>query len=70
MVALVGGAAGVSSCVVVPDGAPGVRKRAAAAPVQLEAGGIARIVEPALTAAELVLLRNGLAAVERGAEDG
>lgn len=70
VVALVDGAARVSSCFVVPDGAHGVRKRAVAAPAQLEAGGIARIVEPALTPAELVRLRNGLAAVDRGAEDG
>ncbi len=67
--ALVDGAARVSCCFVVPDGASGVRRRAVAAPVQLDAGGIDRTVEPALTPAELVHLRNGLAALDRDAED-
>ncbi|MCY4027458.1 MAG: hypothetical protein OXH75_14255 [Acidobacteria bacterium] len=63
--ALVDAAARVPSCFVVPDGGHGARRRALAAPAQLDAGGIARIVEPPLTSAELVHLRNGLAAADR-----
>lgn len=57
----------VPSCFVVPEGELGARGRAVAAPVQLDAGGIARIVEPALTAAERVVLRDGIAANGSGA---
>lgn len=66
--ALADGAALISSCFVVPDGAHGARKHAVASPVQLDAGGVVRILEPALTPTELVHLRNGLAAVDRGAD--
>ena len=68
--AVLEGVARVPSCFVVPDGEGGAGKRAVAAPVQLDAGGIARIVEPALTPAEVVHLRNGLAAADRESEDG
>ena len=52
----------LASCFVLPDGELGARGRALAVPVQLDAEGIARIVEPALSADESARLRQGLAA--------
>ena len=68
--ALVERIARVPSCFVVSDGELGARGRALAVPVQLDAGGIARTVEPLLTAHELVRLRNGLAAADTAGADG
>ena len=66
VIAIVERIARVASCFVVPDGEIGTWGRALAVPAQLDAGGIARIVEPPLTARELVRLRNGLAAADPG----
>ena len=60
----------IPSCFVVPDGELEARGRAVAVPVQLDAGGIARLVVPPLTAAEQALLRNGIAAAGPAAESG
>ena len=68
--ALVDGTARIPSCFVVHDGELGARGLAVAAPVQLDAGGIARIVEPPFTAHERACLRNGLAAAERTGGNG
>ena len=59
--AVLEGLARVPSCFVVCEGELGVRGRAVAAPVQLGPGGVARIVEPALTAADHARLRTALA---------
>ena len=58
------------SCFVVHDGDLGARGRAVAAPVRLDAEGIAQVVEPPLTAHERACLRNGLADTERAGEHG
>ena len=58
--ALVERIARVPACFVVPDGELGARGRALAVPVQLDAGGIARIVEPALTPSERLRIRTAL----------
>ncbi len=50
--ALITGSSRQTSCFVVVDGEFGTRRQALAAPVQLGAGGVARIVEPALNASE------------------
>ncbi|MCY4658841.1 MAG: hypothetical protein OXF93_03380 [Acidobacteria bacterium] len=68
--ALVGRTARIPSCFVVHDGDLGARGRAVAAPVQLDTEGIARVVEPPLTARERACLRNGLADAERTGENG
>ena len=68
--ALVERMARMPCCFVVHDGELGARGRAVAVPVQLDAGGIARIVEPPLTAGERVRLGNGLAAAEPTGESG
>ncbi len=49
---LVTGSRRQTSCFVALDGEFGVRRQALAAPVRLGAGGVARIVEPALTPRE------------------
>ena len=49
---LVTGSSRQTSCFVAVDGEFGTRRQALAAPVQLGAGGVARIVEPALNAGE------------------
>ena len=58
--ALVEPVARMPSCFVVPDGELGARGRALAAPAQLDAGGIVRIVEPALPPAERARIRAAL----------
>ena len=58
--ALADGIAREPACFVVPDGEFGVRGGALAAPVQLDAGGIARIVEPALAPAERAAIRGAI----------
>ena len=68
--ALVERTARTPSCFVVHDGALGARGRAVAAPAQLDAGGVARIVEPPLTAHERVRLGNGIAAAEPTGRNG
>ena len=58
--ALVERIARVPACFVVPDGELGAPGRALAVPVQLAAGGIARIVEPVLLPAEAIHVRTAL----------
>ena len=50
--ALATGSGRRSSCFVVADGELGVRRQALAVPVELEATGVARIVEPSLSVRE------------------